>query len=140
MFGRSEASSTGGTRTASREKARVTTFEQRERAAAAAAREARAPKLSGGILFRWLARRAPGVAGAVLALACFLAIPGLGLDTDRHPWVLPLRAAAVTATALCLAAYLWLPRLHNSVCVYSHSWNIQVYFFIESDKCMYNCT
>ncbi|MEM7356129.1 MAG: ABC transporter ATP-binding protein, partial [Acidobacteriota bacterium] len=79
--------------------------------AAAAAGEARAPRLSGGILFRWLARRAPGVAGAVLALACFLMIPGLGLDTDRHPWVLPLRAAAVTATALFLAAYLWLPIL-----------------------------
>ena len=78
---------------------------------AAAARAARAPLLSGGILFRWLAQRAPGIVCFLLPMACLLVLPGLGLDSDRHPWVLPLRAAAATGSVLGLAACFWLPVL-----------------------------
>ncbi len=75
----------------------------------AAALASRRLPLSGGVLYRWLTQHAPGIAGATLATVCLLAVPGLGLDSDRHPWVLPLRSAAVAGAALVFAASFVLP-------------------------------
>ena len=61
--------------------------------------------------YRWLARHAPGFAVAVSALLALLVVPGVGLDNDRHPWVLPLRAAGIAAATACLASLLVLPVL-----------------------------
>ncbi len=72
---------------------------------------ARSKVLAGGIVYRWLARRAVGVAIALPPLIALLVVPGLGLDNDRYPWVLPMRAAAVAATVACLSSFLCLPVL-----------------------------
>ncbi len=64
-----------------------------------------------GAAYRWLARRALGFAVVVPALLALLVVPGLGLDNDRHPWVLPLRVAGVAASVVCLTSFLVLPVL-----------------------------
>ncbi len=78
---------------------------------AAAATAGGVGRLAGGITYRWLARRAVGLALAMPALLALLLVPGLGLDIERHPWALPLRIAGVAATALAFASFLCLPVL-----------------------------
>ena len=68
-----------------------------------------------GVAYRWLARRAVGFTIVMPALFALLFVPGLGLDNDRHPWVLPLRVAGVAATVVCLASFLCLPVLLRTV-------------------------
>ncbi len=82
-----------------------------EAAAASMTAGARSSSLAGGIMYRWLARRAVGLAIALPALVVLLVVPGLGLDNDRYPWVLPMRAAAVAAAVSCLCSGLCLPVL-----------------------------
>ena len=79
-------------------------------AAAAASPSASAP-LAAGATYRWLARRALGFAAVVPTLFVLLVVPGLGLDNDRHAWVLPLRVAGVAATVAVLASLFCLPVL-----------------------------
>ncbi len=79
-------------------------------AAAATGLPTTAP-LAAGAAYRWLARHAAGFATATPALLALLVVPGLGLDNDRHPWVLPLRVAGVAATVVCLTSFLVLPVL-----------------------------
>ncbi len=74
-----------------------------------------AATLAAGATYRWLARHASGFAVAVPALLALLVVPGVGLDNDRHPWVLPLRVAGVAATVTCLASFLCLPVLLRTV-------------------------
>ncbi len=67
--------------------------------------------LAAGTAYRWLARHAAGFIVAVASLLALLVVPGVGLDNDRHPWVLPLRAAGIAATVVCLTSFLCLPVL-----------------------------
>ncbi len=71
--------------------------------------------LAAGASYRWLARRAVGFVVVVPALLALLVVPGLGLDNDRHAWVLPLRLAGVAATVVCLASFFCLPVLLRTV-------------------------
>lgn len=81
---------------------------------AAALRAFRGAPLAGGAAYRWLVRRIPGILVAVLAWPALLYVPGLGLDIDRAPWVLPLRAASVAGLMTSLGALLLLPALLRS--------------------------
>lgn len=47
----------------------------------------------------WLLDRGPWILAASLVAALGLAVPGLGLDNDRQPWVMPLGAAALAILA-----------------------------------------
>ncbi len=74
-----------------------------------------ATPLAAGATYRWLARRAVGFVVVAPALLALLVVPGLGLDNDRHPWVLPMRIAGVAATVVCLASFFCLPVLLRTV-------------------------
>lgn len=65
--------------------------------------------------YRWLGRRLPLAAMAVLAWIALLAAPTLGLDADRYPWAPLLRAAAWAGAASVAVAMLWLPVLLRAV-------------------------
>ncbi len=78
--------------------------------AAAVARDTSTP-LAGGVAYRWLARRSVALACVMPAVVVLLAAPGVGLDSDRHPWVLPLRVAAVAVAVATTASFLVLPVL-----------------------------
>ena len=66
---------------------------------------------SGGIAYRWLARRWPGVVTLAMALGVLLLVPGLGLGAERSPWMMPLRAAAVAGVVAWISACLVVPAL-----------------------------
>jgi len=70
-----------------------------------------ATPLAGGIAYRWLARRVPGMAVAGVGMVLLLAIPGIGLDADRHAWVMPMRTAAMAGAGVLVGSALLLPVL-----------------------------
>ncbi|MCP4662539.1 MAG: ABC transporter ATP-binding protein, partial [bacterium] len=78
---------------------------------AASTRVSYATPLAGGIAYRWLARRTSGIAVAALGMVLLVAVPGVGLDVDRHAWVMPLRAAAVAGAGIVLGSCLLVPVL-----------------------------
>lgn len=65
--------------------------------------------LAGGMAYRWLSWRWPAVLVAILGVAVLLAVPTVGLDTDRNSWVLPLRLAAVATAVVWLSSCLLVP-------------------------------
>lgn len=67
--------------------------------------------LPAGAAYRWLTHRAPVVVALTLGGTLLLAAPTLGMDGDRHPWVLPLRGAAVVFLVAPLVSYAVLPLL-----------------------------
>ncbi len=64
--------------------------------------------------YRWLAGHSLGLLIAVAGLACLLAVPGLGVDGDRHPWSQPLSVAAAAGAFSCLGSYFCVPGLLRS--------------------------
>ena len=67
--------------------------------------------MAAGAAFRWLAHRAPVAVAVSAGGVLLLAAPTFGLDGDRHPWVLPLRGAAVVLWVAPLVSYVVLPLL-----------------------------
>ena len=72
-------------------------------------RASRGAPLAGGAAFRWLSRRLPEIATALLTLGVLLWGPGLALDPTRQPWVLPLRAAGTSGVVAGLMTLVFLP-------------------------------
>lgn len=67
--------------------------------------------MGGGAVYRWLLVRWRSAVLLAAAMAVLLASAGWGLDADRHPWVLPLRGAAVTMAVTTVASFVLLPLL-----------------------------
>ena len=66
--------------------------------------------------YRWLVSHSLIFLVAAVGMVLLLALPGLGVDVDRHPWVLPLRLAAVAGAFSCPGRQKKLPRQQPTSC------------------------
>ncbi len=74
--------------------------------------------MSGGAVYRWLLLRLRSAVLLAAGIWIFLALAGWGLDVDRHPWILPLRGAAVVMAVATFASFTLLPLLLQGL----HRW------------------
>lgn len=68
----------------------------------------------GGRDYRWLLRHALVFLVATAGMVLLLAVPGAGIDADRHPWAMPMRLAAVAGASMVAACVFCLPGLLRS--------------------------
>ena len=67
--------------------------------------------LAAGAAHRWLSRWVPWILSVAVAWTLLGVVPGLGLQAEREPWLLPLRTAGWAGGAALLASCLLLPAL-----------------------------